>query len=182
MLGAQHVAPAPGTEQQAPAVPNEYLFSKTDSRVTIGPPSRGDVLLHTEAAGTAPPDAFGPFRVLHQVGAGTLGPAYNVRTISGEQWDLWFEAGGVWTFYGAASPYVVATAGTGDVLTGIIAGFLAQGLDEFDAACAGVYIHAMAGESVRGNIGDCGMIASDLLIQIPRAVKALKEHDHAACH
>src|SRR5919108_348456 len=32
--------------------------------------------LHTEAAGTAPPDAFGPFRVLHQVGAGTLGPVY----------------------------------------------------------------------------------------------------------
>ncbi len=76
----------------------------------------------------------------------------------------------------------LATAGTGDVLTGIIAGLLAQGLDEFDAACAGVYIHAMSGESVRGNIGDCGMIASDLLIQIPRAIKSIKEHDHAACH
>ena len=76
----------------------------------------------------------------------------------------------------------LATAGTGDVLTGIIAALLAQGLDEFDAACAGVYIHAMAGEAVRANIGDCGMIASDLLIQIPRAVKAIREHDHAACH
>src|SRR5947207_6500753 len=32
--------------------------------------------LNTEAAGTAPPDAFGPFRVLHQVGAGTLGPVF----------------------------------------------------------------------------------------------------------
>src|SRR5438094_9200514 len=32
--------------------------------------------LHTEAAGTAPPDAFGPFRVLHQIGAGTLGPVF----------------------------------------------------------------------------------------------------------
>jgi hypothetical protein len=39
-------------------------------------PSRGDVPLHTEAAGAAPPDAFGPFRVLHQVGAGTLGPVF----------------------------------------------------------------------------------------------------------
>jgi NAD(P)H-hydrate epimerase len=76
----------------------------------------------------------------------------------------------------------LATAGTGDVLTGVIAGLLAQGLSEFDAACAGVYIHAMAAEAIRQNIGDCGMIASDLLIQIPHAMKALKEHHHAACH
>ena len=65
---------APGIEHKHRA--DEYLFTKTDSRVTIGPPSRGDVPLHTEAAGTAPPDAFGPFRVLHQVGAGTLGPVF----------------------------------------------------------------------------------------------------------
>jgi len=85
----------------------------------------------------------------------------------------------------AVSPYAnpgLATAGTGDVLTGVIADLLAQGLAEFDAACAGVYIHATAAEAVRANLGDCGLIASDLLIQIPRAVKALKEHDHAACH
>jgi len=76
----------------------------------------------------------------------------------------------------------LATAGTGDVLTGIIAGLLAQGLSGFEAACAGVYLHAAAAEAVRQNLGDSGMIASDLLIQIPRAMKALKEHDHAACH
>jgi serine/threonine-protein kinase len=39
-------------------------------------PSRGVLSLHTEASGTAPPDAFGPFRVLHQIGAGTLGPVF----------------------------------------------------------------------------------------------------------
>src|SRR5471032_416725 len=39
-------------------------------------PSRGVLSLHTEAAGAAPPDAFGPFRVLHQIGAGTLGPVF----------------------------------------------------------------------------------------------------------
>jgi NAD(P)H-hydrate epimerase len=75
----------------------------------------------------------------------------------------------------------LAASGTGDVLTGVISGLLAQGLSEFDAARAGVYIHAMAAEAVRQNLGDCGMIASDLLIQIPRAMKTLKEHDHAAC-
>jgi hypothetical protein len=43
---------------------------------TIGWPSRGVPTLHTDAAGSAPPDAFGPFRVLHQIGAGVLGPVY----------------------------------------------------------------------------------------------------------
>ncbi|MEL7563117.1 NAD(P)H-hydrate dehydratase [Dehalogenimonas sp. 4OHTPN] len=76
----------------------------------------------------------------------------------------------------------LATAGTGDVLTGIIGGLLAQGLAPFDAARAGVYIHAMAAESVRAALGDCGAVASDLLPHIPRSFKALKEHDHAACH
>jgi len=40
------------------------------------PPSRGVAPLHTDASGTAPPDAFGPFQVLHQVGAGALGPVF----------------------------------------------------------------------------------------------------------
>jgi hypothetical protein len=37
---------------------------------------RGVPTLHTDAVGPAPPDAFGPFRVLHQIGAGALGPVY----------------------------------------------------------------------------------------------------------
>ncbi|MEN8614300.1 NAD(P)H-hydrate dehydratase [Dehalogenimonas sp. THU2] len=85
----------------------------------------------------------------------------------------------------AVSPYAnpgLATAGTGDVLTGVITGLLAQGLSEFDAARAGVYLHAQAAEAVSHHFGDCGMIASDLLPQLPRAIKALKEHRHAACH
>src|SRR5712692_11028496 len=39
-------------------------------------PSLRSSLLHTEAAGSAPPDALGPFRVLHQIGAGALGPVF----------------------------------------------------------------------------------------------------------
>src|SRR5262252_102975 len=41
--------------------------------------------LHTEAAGTAPPDAFGPFRVLHQIGAGALGPVFRAYDAEGER-------------------------------------------------------------------------------------------------
>jgi serine/threonine protein kinase len=55
---------------------HEYVFTPANGRATIASPSRGAVPLHTEASGTAPPDAFGPFRVLHQVGAGALGPVF----------------------------------------------------------------------------------------------------------
>jgi NAD(P)H-hydrate epimerase len=64
----------------------------------------------------------------------------------------------------------LATAGTGDVLAGMIAGFLAQGLSPFDAAGAGVYLHTTASELVSADVGDAGLLASDLLPQIPRAM------------
>lgn len=70
----------------------------------------------------------------------------------------------------------LATAGTGDVLSGIIAGLIAQGLKLFDAACCGVYIHAIAGELISEKIGDTGMLASDLLLIIPKAMQNLKNN------
>ena len=51
---------------------------------------------------------------------------------------------------------------------GAIAGFLAQGLDRFAAAGCGVYVHALAGERVREALGDAGLLASDLLPELPR--------------
>jgi NAD(P)H-hydrate epimerase len=72
----------------------------------------------------------------------------------------------------------LASAGTGDVLAGVIAGLLAQGLKLFDAAAAGVYIHGMAGEAVKERLGDAGMIASDLLPELPVVIKQLKASRH----
>ncbi len=69
----------------------------------------------------------------------------------------------------------LASAGTGDVLAGAIAGFLAQGLSLFDAAALGVYLHGEAGEVVKAALGDAGMIASDLLPKLPLIIKQLKE-------
>ena len=69
----------------------------------------------------------------------------------------------------------LASAGTGDVLTGAIAGFVAQGLSLFDAAVCGVYCHGEAGELVRAELGDAGMIATDLLPALPLVIKQLKE-------
>jgi hydroxyethylthiazole kinase-like uncharacterized protein yjeF len=67
----------------------------------------------------------------------------------------------------------LATAGTGDVLAGMISGFLAQGLEPFDAASAGVYLHTAASDNVSAEIGHAGLLASDLLPQIPRAMMRL---------
>lgn len=67
----------------------------------------------------------------------------------------------------------LASGGTGDVLSGTIGSLLAQGLSPFDAACAGVYLHGMAGEAVRERFGDAGLLASDLPDQIALARRRL---------
>ncbi len=69
----------------------------------------------------------------------------------------------------------LASAGTGDVLTGVIAGLVAQGLSLADAAACGVYLHGKAGDAVKSELGDAGMIATDLLPALPLVIKRLKE-------
>jgi len=64
----------------------------------------------------------------------------------------------------------LATAGTGDILAGMIAGLLAQGLSPFNAASTSVYLHTTAARLVSSDIGNTGLLASDLLPQIPRAI------------
>jgi NAD(P)H-hydrate epimerase len=68
----------------------------------------------------------------------------------------------------------LASAGTGDVLAGVVAGLKAQGLGSYDAAALGVYLHGVAGDTIKGEIGDTGMIASDLLPALPLVIKQLK--------
>lgn len=68
----------------------------------------------------------------------------------------------------------MATAGTGDVLAGIIVALLGQGLGQYEAAQLGVYLHSAAGRAVRDEIGDMGALASDLLPRIPQAIRALR--------
>jgi NAD(P)H-hydrate epimerase len=69
----------------------------------------------------------------------------------------------------------LASGGTGDVLAGAIVGLLSQGATLEDAAALGVYLHGAAGERVREDLGDTGMIASDLLVELPRAIKDISE-------
>ncbi|MFH0827551.1 MAG: NAD(P)H-hydrate dehydratase [Candidatus Omnitrophota bacterium] len=65
----------------------------------------------------------------------------------------------------------MAKAGSGDVLTGIIAAFLAQGLNGFDAAKYAVYLHGLAGDLAAKEKTQMAMIASDIIGKIPQAIK-----------
>ena len=65
----------------------------------------------------------------------------------------------------------LATAGSGDVLTGMIAGFLCQGLSPLEAAKTGVYLHGLAGDIVADQRTEYGVIATDVVEAIPAALK-----------
>ena len=69
----------------------------------------------------------------------------------------------------------LATAGTGDILAGVITGLLAQGLSPFHAACLGAWLHGRAGELCEQRIGCAGVIATDLLPLLPAAMNELRD-------
>lgn len=63
----------------------------------------------------------------------------------------------------------MATGGTGDVLTGIIAALAGQGLKPFEAACLGVYLHGFSGDIAATRLGVWSLIAGDLITELPKA-------------
>jgi holo-[acyl-carrier-protein] synthase len=69
----------------------------------------------------------------------------------------------------------LASGGTGDVLAGLIGGLMAQKLPPFEAAVTGVHLHSLAGMDLEASLGQAGVLASDLLPQIPRVMERLRE-------
>ena len=69
----------------------------------------------------------------------------------------------------------MATAGSGDVLTGIITGLLARGYKPQDACVVGVYLHGLAGDIAAHDLGEESLTASDIINCLPHAFKRLKE-------
>ena len=67
----------------------------------------------------------------------------------------------------------MATAGAGDVLTGVIGAFMAQGLSTLDAARLGVYAHGLAGDIAAVEKGRAGLIAGDIIEAMPRSLMSL---------
>jgi NAD(P)H-hydrate epimerase len=69
----------------------------------------------------------------------------------------------------------MATGGTGDALTGMIGGLLAQGHSAAEAASLGAYLHGLAGDLATKEKGEAAMIAGDLIEKIPEAMKSIAE-------
>lgn len=67
----------------------------------------------------------------------------------------------------------MATGGSGDVLTGVIAALVGQKLSLFDAAVLGVYVHGVAGDMAAGQFGQVSMIATDIIDKLPAAFNSL---------
>jgi hydroxyethylthiazole kinase-like uncharacterized protein yjeF len=70
----------------------------------------------------------------------------------------------------------LATAGSGDVLAGVIGSLIAQGVEPFNAACLGVYLHARAGERLSWRMGNAGVLASDIANELPATRHELDAH------
>ncbi|HBJ37603.1 MAG TPA: NAD(P)H-hydrate dehydratase [Planctomycetaceae bacterium] len=73
----------------------------------------------------------------------------------------------------------MASGGSGDCLTGIIASLLGQGHSPWDAARLGAYIHGLAGDLAAEAIGEAGMVASDLIQYLPNAIGRVTAPSHA---
>lgn len=71
----------------------------------------------------------------------------------------------------------LAKGGTGDVLTGVITGLLGQGLEPFEAAQLGVYVHGLAGDVARDHNGVVGMIAGDVVDALADVMEHLRRAD-----
>ena len=116
-----------------------------------------------------------------------------VAEVSADRWRLARAKAGEWkTVVLAKGPYTVianpagwmavlpvataalATAGTGDVLSGTIAGLIAQGLPSFQAACLGAWLHGAAGQRCADEVGVAGVVASDLLLHLPAVMNGLR--------
>ena len=67
----------------------------------------------------------------------------------------------------------LAKAGSGDILSGIIAGLMAQSMEPFEAAKLGVYLHGLCGDLAKNDLTEYGVLASDLIRYIPKAIKTL---------
>ena len=67
----------------------------------------------------------------------------------------------------------MATAGTGDILSGMIGGFLAQGYSSEEATTLATYFHGVAGDITGIEVGIAGMVATDLLLRVPKAIESV---------
>lgn len=102
--------------------------------------------------------------------AKTFATDYNITTVLKGRKTLVISPDGE-TYTNDTGNPGMATAGSGDVLTGIVAAFLGQGLDSFSAAKYAVYIHGLAGDLAAAETGQISLTASDIIRFLPKAIK-----------
>lgn len=76
-------------------------------------------------------------------------------------------------YYNTTGNSALAKSGSGDVLTGIISGLIAQKMQLFEATCLGVYIHGLVGDLAKNDLTEYGVLATDQIRYIPYAFKSL---------
>ena len=123
-------------------------------------------------------------RLCHISAADVNADRIGVARRSAQQWGVVVVLKGAYTVIAApdgrarVNPFAtpaLATAGTGDVLAGVIASLLAQGLEAFEAATAGAYLHGLAGQMLAEEIGPAGAVAGDLLDRLPLCLRRLSD-------
>tara|TARA_B100001123_G_scaffold3068_1_gene4079 strand:+ start:234 stop:1781 length:1548 start_codon:yes stop_codon:yes gene_type:complete len=80
--------------------------------------------------------------------------------------------------FATISPFanpILSSAGTGDVLAGLITGFLGQSCSPMQSACLGVHIHSEAAKTISARIGPSGLLAGDLIDELPYTIKNLRD-------
>jgi NAD(P)H-hydrate epimerase len=146
-----------GVRRPVVLTPHSGEFARLRAASGISPGADGDLNGDDEARRDAALDAAATWgQVVVLKGAHTV-----IAAPDGEVAEAPFENPGL------------ATGGTGDVLAGAIGALLAQGLGPFAAARLGVHLHGMAGEAVRARLGDAGMLAGDLPVEIALARRRL---------
>ncbi len=104
---------------------------------------------------------------------------FAVDTVKGKQYTLVLKdartivARDSQEYINCSGNHGMATAGAGDVLTGIIAGILAEGMPPYEAACLGVYIHGLAGDKAREKKGAYSLMAEDIVESISDVLKVV---------
>ena len=69
----------------------------------------------------------------------------------------------------------MSRGGSGDVLAGLIAAFATQGIPSWEAACAGVYLHGLAGDAAAAALSQQAMLPRDLLAYLPQVLVKLEQ-------
>ncbi|HET6245030.1 MAG: NAD(P)H-hydrate dehydratase [Bacteroidetes bacterium] len=100
-----------------------------------------------------------------------------VLVLKGANTAIAFADGTVW-FNSTGNPGM-ATAGSGDVLTGILTGLIAQGYGVLQASIFGVYLHGLSGDFAKEELGEDALIASDIIKYLPKAFLALSSYKPA---